>query len=126
MSRRVGRSAAALLCASAIWIPCLQFFYAQPIANFHSAKGLSPKARQLAARQLRLWTDPASRKRFQAVARRRSKEVESLGRVQHLELAFGDNPDVCKSSGFPCREKLLGVAIREGQKGHAEILIVYR
>ena len=45
--------------ATAIWLPCLHLFFRKPLSDFYQEKGISPKAKQLAARHLRLWTEPA-------------------------------------------------------------------
>ncbi|HEX4342008.1 MAG TPA: hypothetical protein VH255_01370 [Verrucomicrobiae bacterium] len=54
-----GVALVAFLLAAMIWLPCLHMFFQKPVANFYVAKGVSPKAQELAARQLRFWTDPA-------------------------------------------------------------------
>ena len=43
---------AALAVATIIWLPCLHFLFARPLSEFRLDQGLSPKARQLAARHL--------------------------------------------------------------------------
>ena len=49
----------AFLVAWIIWLPCLHLVFRKPLSNFYQEKGVSPKARQLAARHIQLWTDPA-------------------------------------------------------------------
>ncbi len=44
--------------AMAIWLPCLHIFFRKPLSDFYRENGISPKARQLAARHLQLWTEP--------------------------------------------------------------------
>jgi len=60
-AKEAGVALVAFVLATVIWLPCLHFFYRKPLANFYSEKGISPKSRALAARHLRLWTDPALR-----------------------------------------------------------------
>ncbi len=60
-SNRILAGLAALAVAAVIWLPCMHFIFAEPISNFRGEQGLSPEARQLAARHLQLWTDPALR-----------------------------------------------------------------
>ena len=52
---------AALAVAALIWLPCMHFIFAKPVSHFRREQGLSPEARQLAARQLQVWTNPALR-----------------------------------------------------------------
>jgi hypothetical protein len=65
---------AALLIAGLIWVPCLHCFFTKPAAEFYSPAGLSPRARQLAARHLQLWTDP--RLRAEELRRMRGSNAE--------------------------------------------------
>src|SRR6516162_7592638 len=51
----------ALVVATALWLPCLHLFFRKPLGNFYQESGISPKATQLAARHLRLWTEPTLR-----------------------------------------------------------------
>ena len=51
----------AFMLALGIWLPCLHFFFREPLSSFYQENGISSKARQLAARHLQLWTDPAQR-----------------------------------------------------------------
>jgi hypothetical protein len=71
----------ALALATAIWIPCLHFFFAKDVAAFRPAEGLSPKARQLAARQLQVWTDPELRRRELGRMRASNAEWDFMGRT---------------------------------------------
>ena len=82
MSRanRILAGLAALLLASAIWIPCLHFFFASPASDFHPPEGLSLKARQLAARHLQLWTDPGLREQELRRMRASNAEWDFMGR----------------------------------------------
>ena len=82
MSRanRILAGLAALLLASAIWIPCLHFFFARPASDFHPPEGLSLKARQLAARHLQLWTDPGLREQELRRMRASNAEWDFMGR----------------------------------------------
>lgn len=59
--KRLATGLAALIIANVIWLPCLHFFFAKPATAFRQPQGLSPMAKQLAARHLQFWTDPASR-----------------------------------------------------------------
>ena len=70
----------ALLMGAALWLLCLHLFYTRPAAAFHSAAGLSPKARQLAGRHLQLWTDPALRQQELRRMRASNAEWDFMGR----------------------------------------------
>ena len=69
-----------LLIAGLIWLPCLHFVFARPVTDFRRPQGLSPKARQLAARHLQLWTDPASRQKELDRMRASNAEWDFMGR----------------------------------------------
>src|SRR4051794_24853975 len=70
-----------LIIAGAIWLPCLHFVFARPVSEFREAEGLSPKARQLAARHLQLWTDPVSRQKELDRMRASNAEWDFMGRT---------------------------------------------
>ena len=70
----------ALTIAALIWIPCLHFIFAKPISHFRQEQGLSPEARQLAARHLQLWTDPALRQTELNKMRVSNAEWDFMGR----------------------------------------------
>lgn len=72
---------AALLVAAAIWLPCLHFFYKPDPAEYRSSTGVAPKARMLAARHIRLWTDPDSRERELAKMQSRNPEWDFMSRT---------------------------------------------
>ena len=71
---------AALVIATIIWLPCLHLLFARPLSDFRQDPGLSPKARQLAARHLQLWTDPALRERELEKMRASNAEWDFMGR----------------------------------------------
>ena len=70
----------ALGVATAIWIPCLHFLFTKPAGDFHSASGISPKAQQLAARHLELWTNPELREQELRRMRASNAEWDFMGR----------------------------------------------
>jgi hypothetical protein len=79
--QHLGRALIALTLGAAVWIPCLHFFFAKEVGNFKQPGGLSPKARQLAARHLQLWTDPALRSRELDRMRASNAEWDFMGRT---------------------------------------------
>jgi hypothetical protein len=79
--QRITAGLCALALATAIWIPCLHFLFIKDVAAFRPAEGLSPEARQLAARHLQLWTDPESRQRELGRMRASNAEWDFMGRT---------------------------------------------
>jgi len=71
---------AALAVATLIWLPCLHFLFARPVSTFRQDQGLAPKARQLAARHLQLWTDPPLRELELKKMRVSNAEWDFMGR----------------------------------------------
>jgi hypothetical protein len=71
---------AALALAALIWIPCLHFIFAKPLSHFRQEHGLSPEAQQLAARHLKLWTDPTLRQAELNKMRMSNAEWDFMGR----------------------------------------------
>src|ERR1700722_15370633 len=79
--KRIAAGTVALVIAAAIWIPCIHFFFARPVDNFRSAKEISPKAKELAARRLQLWTEPAPREQELPRMRPSNAEWDFMGRT---------------------------------------------
>jgi len=67
--------------ASAIWLPCLHLFYRKPVSDFYAMSGISPKARELAARHVRLWTEPSLRQVELKKMRASNAEWDFMGRT---------------------------------------------
>ena len=78
--RNSGMGLLAFAVAFAIWLPCLHFFFRKPLSDFYQESGISPKARQLAARHLRLWTDPKPRQAELKRMRSSNAEWDFMGR----------------------------------------------
>lgn len=70
----------ALLIAATVWIPCLHLWFTKPASAFFTHEGLSPKARELAARHLHLWTDPTLREQELKRMRASNAEWDFMGR----------------------------------------------
>lgn len=79
-AKKAGLALAAFGVTSAIWLPCLHLVFRRPVSNFYQEKGISPKARQLAARHLQLWTDPALRQLELKKMRTSNAEWDFMGR----------------------------------------------
>ena len=70
----------ALVLATAIWLPSLHLFFTQGDASYRSTNGVPPKARELAARHLRMWTQPALKAQELERMRRSNAEWDFMGR----------------------------------------------
>ena len=70
----------ALMLSLAFWLPCLHFFFRKPLPDFYQENGISPKARQLAARHLGLWTDLTLRQAELKKMRASNAEWDFMGR----------------------------------------------
>jgi hypothetical protein len=78
--RNAGAGLLAFMVALGIWLPCLHFLFRKPVSDFYTEKGISPKARQLAARHLQLWTQPALRQAELKKTRSSNAEWDFMGR----------------------------------------------
>jgi hypothetical protein len=79
--KRILAGLTALIIAALVWLPCLHFFFTRPVSDFRRDEGLSPKARQLAARHLQLWTEPALREQELEKMRASNAEWDFMGRI---------------------------------------------
>jgi len=79
--RRTTRSGVALLIGAAVWWPCLHLFYRPDLDEYRTTTGVAPKARQLAARHLALWTNPTLRDRELAKMQRLNPEWDFMSRT---------------------------------------------
>jgi hypothetical protein len=78
--KRIGLGLLAVIVASAVWLPCVHLFFKKPATEFRTATGVSPMGKALAARQLKLWTDPASREVELRRMRGSNAEWDFMGR----------------------------------------------
>lgn len=69
-----------LAVATSLWLPLVHLWFEQPASHYYSAQGVPPKARELAARHLDLWTDPALKSRELERMRRSNAEWDFMGR----------------------------------------------
>jgi hypothetical protein len=79
--KKASLALAAFTLATAIWLPCLHLFFRKPLSEFYQEKGVSPKARQLAARHLQLWTEPSLRQIELQKMRASNAEWDFMGRT---------------------------------------------
>src|SRR5215470_3153489 len=78
--KRISMGVVALIIAGCIWLPCLHFVFHKSPSDFYQTQGLSPQAKQLAARHLDLWTEPQSRERELQKMRASNAEWDFMGR----------------------------------------------
>ena len=78
--KRIIAGAVAIVVAGSIWLPCLHFFFHKSATDFYQPAGLSSQAKQLAARQLQLWTDPKMREQEMLKMRASNAEWDFMGR----------------------------------------------
>ncbi|MBI2894625.1 MAG: hypothetical protein HYY06_13815, partial [Deltaproteobacteria bacterium] len=85
--RRILIATISLVVAAALWLPSIRLFYRPPEASLRPPGGVSPLARSLARRHLRLWTVPTLRAREIARMRSSNAEWDFMGRT-YLVLAL--------------------------------------
>ena len=78
--KRMLAGLAALVVAAVIWLPCLHLVFTRPLSDFRQNQGLSPKARQLAARHLQYLDDPSLREQELKRMRASNAEWDFMGR----------------------------------------------
>src|ERR1041385_2029734 len=78
--KRILAAFGAIAIAGVVWLSCLHLVFTRPTSDFRRVDGLSPKARQLAARHLQLWTEPALREQELRRMRASNAEWDFMGR----------------------------------------------
>jgi hypothetical protein len=71
---------AALLFATLLWLPSVHWLFRSKTSEFHTEQGIPPKARELAARHLALWTDPEFKQHELGRMRRSNAEWDFMRR----------------------------------------------
>ena len=87
--RRILLTIVSLAVAAAIWLPSVHVFFRPDLKDYLVAEGTSPKARALAARHLKLWTDPALKAEELRKMRGSNAEWDFMGRT-YLVLALAN------------------------------------
>jgi hypothetical protein len=126
--KRVAMGLVALLIAGCIWVPCLHFFFHKAPTDFYRPEGLSPQARQLAARHLELWTEPQSREVELRKMRASNAEWDFMGRsflVWSLANMSLREPS-CKQAYLQTMDQIIDETLRlEKQEGMYFFLMPY-
>ena len=119
---------AAFTIALGAWLPCLHLFFRRPVSEFYAARGISTEANQLAARHLRLWTDPASREMELRRMRMSNAEWDFMGRsflVWSLANMGLREPEM-KSRLLPVMDQIIDETVKiERDKGIYVFLMPY-
>jgi hypothetical protein len=79
-TKRILLGLSALSAAGMVWLLGLHCFFTRSAESFHTATGLSPAARELAARHLQLWTEPDLRRQELGRMRASNAEWDFMGR----------------------------------------------
>lgn len=118
----------ALVIAAVVWLPCLHFVFLRPVNDFRQEAGISPKARALAAEQLKLWTDPALQKVEVEKMRNSNPEWDFMGRsflVWSLANMSLRDP-ASKALNLPAMDRIIDETLRiEKEKGICFFLMSY-
>jgi len=117
-----------LVIASAIWLPCVHLFFKKPVTEFRSESGISSTAQALAARHLKLWTDPAAREVELARMRGSNAEWDFMGRSFLVwSLAnVGLRDPAQKAKCLDAMDRILDETLKlEREKGMCHFLMNY-
>src|SRR5437667_6437120 len=126
--KKASLSLAAFAVATAIWLPCLHLFFRKPVSDFYQEKGISPKAKQLAARHLQLWTEPTLRQIELKKMRSSNAEWDFMGRsflVWSL-VNMGMRDPQMKQQYLPIMDQIIQETVKiEKQDGMFAFLMPY-
>jgi hypothetical protein len=131
MKTRINRilaGLAALAVAGLIWLPCMHFVFVKPVDHFRREQGISPEARELAARHLQLWTDPTLRAGELNKMRASNAEWDFMGR-SYLVWSFANmvlRDPASKSLYLRTMDQIIDETLRlEKQEGMYFFLMPY-
>ena len=126
--KRIAAGLVALMIAAVIWLPCLHFLFARPSMMFWRPQGISPKASQLAARHLQLWTDPVLRDAELKKMRASNAEWDFMGR-SYLVWSLANmclREPASKQLYLPTMDQIIDETLRlEEQEGMYVFLMPY-
>lgn len=128
LGKRIMGGLAALVIATAIWIPCLHFCFTRNAGDFRQPEKLSRKAELLAARHLQLWTKPALKEQELGRMRASNAEWDFMGRtflVWSLAEMGLRNP-AAKADYLQVMDQIIGETLRlEKERGMYFFLMPY-
>jgi hypothetical protein len=118
----------ALAIGALIWIPCVHLLFARKVTDFRRHEGLSPKAQQLAANQMKLWTEPKSRARELDRMRHSNAEWDFMGRTflvwSLAEMSLRD--PASRQKYLPVMDQIINETLRlERERGMYFFLMPY-
>lgn len=70
-----------LILAGVIWLPLVHLCFKPDLGEYRKVDGMAPRARELAARHLEMWTDPALKSREISRMRGSNAEWDFMGRT---------------------------------------------
>ena len=126
--KRILTGLAGLVIATCLWLPSVHFLYSKPATIFFQPEGISPKARQLAARHLQLWTEPKHREVELQRMRASNAEWDFMGRSFLVwSLAnMGLREPAAKPDYLETIDQIIGETLRlEQQEGMTFFLMSY-
>jgi hypothetical protein len=111
-----------------IWLPCLHVFYKPDIEEYYHQTGIPPKASMLAARHLKLWTDPVLREQELQKMQARNPEWDFMSRTYFvLSLAnMAMRDPAYKPQALEIIDTILEHTLQlEREKGFHHFLLAY-
>ncbi|MBL7222370.1 MAG: hypothetical protein ISS72_00825 [Candidatus Brocadiae bacterium] len=126
--RRLLLGSLALALAAAVWLPTLSLLFHRDPVPYLGTGEAAPRARAMALRHVRMWTDPALREREIAAMRRSNAEWDFMGRTFLVlglaEMALRD-PDA-QDDHLAVIDAILDETLRlERKHGHVHFLMPY-
>ncbi len=121
-------AAVALVVGAVIWLPLVHLFFAKPSGDFYLAKGVSAKARELAAQQMATWRNPESLRRELDRMRATNAEWDFMGRCFLVwSLAnLGLREPAAKPAYLPVMDQIIEETLRlERERGMFVFLMPY-
>jgi len=122
------RGSLAILLAAGIWFPSVHWFFSGSGGKSFSKTSIPQKARELAARQLQMWTDPKQRTHELERMRRSNAEWDFMGRgflVWSL-AEMGLREPALKAAYLPIIDRIIDETVRlETEQGIHFFLMPY-
>lgn len=104
----------AMFVATLLWLPSVHWLFRSKTGEFRTEHGIPPKARELAARHLALWTEPDLKQHELARMRRSNAEWDFMGRsflVWSLAEMSLREPDA-KGAHLAVMDQIIGETLR--------------
>lgn len=126
---RVCRGLLSLAIAAVIWLPSVSLFFDQPENDYISNQGnqgIPPKAREIAARHIRLWTDPDLKARELTKMRSRNAEWDFMARCFFVwSLAnMGMREPAMKATVLPVMDSIIDETIKQEKENSIHFFLM--